>query len=53
MDMCLLHVDVGPVRPVNYACNKCHPWLGVAPAAVGGPAVEGDLPAGEVERVLR
>ena len=53
MDICLLCVDVGPVRPINYARNMHHPWPGAALAAVEGPTVAGDLPAGEAERVLR
>jgi hypothetical protein len=52
-DMCSLCVDVGPVRPTDYARNMCRPQPGAAPAAAGGPAVAGDLPAGEAERVLR
>jgi hypothetical protein len=52
-DMCSLCADVGPVRPADYARNMYCPCLGVAPAAIGGLAVAGDLPAGEVERVLR
>jgi hypothetical protein len=51
--MCLLCADVGPVRPTDYARNRCHPWPGDAPAAAGGPVVAGELPAGEAERVLR
>ena len=31
----------------------CRPWPGAAPATAGGPIVEGDIPVGEVERVLR
>jgi hypothetical protein len=53
MDMCSLCADVGPVQPTDYARNIFHPRPGVAPAAAGGPAVVGDLLAGEVERVLR
>jgi hypothetical protein len=52
-DMCSLCVDVGPVRPADYARNKCCPQLWAAPTTVGGPTIEGDLPAGDVERVLR
>jgi hypothetical protein len=44
---------VGPVRPVDYARNRCRPWPEAAAAAVGGAAVAGNLPAGEAERVLR
>jgi hypothetical protein len=52
-NMYLLHADVGPVRPMDYARNRHHPRPGATPAAAGGPTVAGDLPAGEVERVLR
>jgi hypothetical protein len=52
-DIHLLHADVGPVRPTDYGWNRRCPWLGAAVAAIGGLAVIGDLPAGEVERVLR
>jgi hypothetical protein len=52
-DICLLHADVGPVRPAYYAWNKCHPWPEAVAAAAGGPTVAGNLPAGETERVLR
>jgi hypothetical protein len=48
-----LHADVGPVRPVDYARNRCHPRLEAAAAATGEAAVAGNLPAGEAERVLR
>jgi hypothetical protein len=46
----LLHVDVGPVRPADYAQNRCRPQ---PEAAAGGAAVAGNLPAGEAERVLK
>jgi hypothetical protein len=49
----LLYADVGPVRPADYARNRCFPRLEVAAAAAGGAAVAGNLPTGEVERVLR
>jgi hypothetical protein len=52
-DKHLLHADVGPVRPIDYAWNRCHPWLEATAAAIGGAAVAGNLPAGEAERVLR
>jgi hypothetical protein len=52
-DICLLHVDVGPVRPTDYAQNRCHPWPGAATAAAGGPAVAGYLPVEEAKRVLK
>jgi hypothetical protein len=48
----LLHADVGPVRPVDYAWNMHHPRPEAATDA-GGPTVVGNLPAGEIERVLR
>jgi len=44
---------VGPVRPVDYARNKRRPWLEAATATARGPAVAGNLLAGEAERVLR
>ena len=50
---CLLHVDVGPVRPTDYARNRRHPRLEAAAAAVRGAAIAGNLPAKEAERVLR
>jgi hypothetical protein len=37
IDMCLLCVDVGPVRPTDYARNRHCPRPGAAPAAAGGP----------------
>jgi hypothetical protein len=49
----LLHVDVGPVRPVDYAWNRRRPRSKVAVAAAGGEAVVGNLPIGEAKRVLR
>ena len=52
-DICLLHANVGPVQPANYARNRRRPQLGVVVVVVGGPAVAGDLPVGEAERVLR
>ena len=52
-DMCSLCAYVGLVRPTDYARNRHCPWPGAAPAATRGPAVAGDLPAGEAERVLR
>jgi hypothetical protein len=51
--MCLLCADVGPVRLADYARNKRHPRPRVAPAAAGGLATIVELPAWEVERVLR
>ena len=52
-DIRLLHTDVGPVRPVDYARNRRHPQPEAAVATTGGPAVAGNLLAGEAERVLR
>jgi hypothetical protein len=49
----LLHVDVGPMRPVDYAWNRRRPQPEAVAAAAGGATVAGNLPAGEVERVLR
>jgi hypothetical protein len=49
----LLHADLGPVRPIDYARNRRRPWPEAAVAAAGGAAVAGNLPAGEAERVLR
>jgi hypothetical protein len=53
MDICSLCVDVGPVRPIDYARNKRCPQPGAAPSATRGPTVAGDLPVEEAERVLR
>ena len=53
MGICLLHEDVGPVRPTNYAWNMRHPRPEAAAAATRGAAVAGNLPAGEAERFLR
>jgi hypothetical protein len=52
-DVRLLHEDVGPVRPTDYAQNRHRPWPEAAVATVGGPEVVGNLPVGEAERVLR
>jgi hypothetical protein len=49
----LLHADVGPVRPADYARNRRRPRPEAAATAAGGVAVAGNLPAGEAERVLR
>jgi hypothetical protein len=51
--ICLLHADVGPVRPVDYARNRRHPRPEATASATGGVAVAGNLPAEEAERVLR
>jgi hypothetical protein len=53
IDMCLLCVDVGLVRPADYARNGRHPWSGVAPVVVGGPTIVGEILDGEADRVLR
>jgi hypothetical protein len=42
-NICLLHVDVVPVRPADYARNRHRPQSEVA-ATTGGPAVTGNLP---------
>jgi hypothetical protein len=49
----LLHADVGPMRLVNYARNRCRPWPKAATSVIEGGAVAGNLPVGEAERVLR
>ena len=46
-------VDVGPVRPTNFARNRRHPRPDAAAAAARGVAVAGNPPAGEAERALR
>jgi hypothetical protein len=53
MDGRLLHADVGPMQPTDYARNRCRPWPEAAATAAGGATVAGNLPAEEVERVLR
>jgi hypothetical protein len=52
-DMRLLHADVGPRRPADYAQNMSRPRPEAAAATTGGPTVAGNLPTGETERVLR
>jgi hypothetical protein len=52
-DKRLLHADVGPVQPADYARNRRCPRPEAAAAAAGGAAVAGNLPAREAERVLR
>jgi hypothetical protein len=52
-DMCLLCVDVGPVKPVDYVRNRCHPWPGAAPTPARGPTTTGELPTDEAEKVFR
>jgi hypothetical protein len=49
----VLHADVGPVRPANFARNRRHPRPEAAAAAARGVAVAGNPPAGEAERALR
>lgn len=46
-------MDVGPVRPADYAWNRRRPRPEAAAAASRGAAVAGNLPAGEAERALR
>jgi hypothetical protein len=49
----VLHADVGPVRPANFARNRFRPRPEAAAAAARGVAVAGNPPAGEAERALR
>ena len=49
----VLHADVGPVRPANFAWNRRRPRPEAAAAAARGVAVAGNPPAGEAERALR
>ena len=49
----LMHADVGPMQPADYARNRHRPWPEAAVVVAGGAAVAGNLPAGEAERVLR
>jgi hypothetical protein len=49
----VLHADVGPVRPANFARNRHRPRPEAAAAAARGVAVAGNPPAGEAERALR
>ena len=49
----LLHADVGPVRPTDYARNRRLPRPEAVAAAAGGAVVAGNLPIGEAKRVLR
>jgi hypothetical protein len=49
----VLHADVGPVRPANFARNRRRPRPEAAAAAARGGAVAGNPPAGEAERALR
>jgi hypothetical protein len=48
----VLHADVGPVRPANFARNRRCPRPEAAAAAARGAAVAGNPPAGEAERAL-
>jgi hypothetical protein len=52
-DKRLLHADVGPVRPVDYARNRRHPRPKDMVSTTGGATVAGNLPAREAEMVLR
>jgi hypothetical protein len=52
-DIRLLHADVGPMQPVDYARNRRRPRPEAAAVVAEGLAVAGNLPAGEAERVLR
>jgi hypothetical protein len=47
--ICLLHANVGPMQPADYARNRCHPQPEATAATAEGPTVV----AGEAERVLR
>jgi hypothetical protein len=49
----VLHADVGPVRPANFARNRRCPRPEAAAAAARGVAVAGNPPTGEAERALR
>jgi hypothetical protein len=49
----VLHADVGPVRPANFARNRHRPRPEATAAAARGIAVAGNPPAGEAERALR
>jgi hypothetical protein len=48
----VLHADVGPVRPANFARNRRCPRPEAAAAAASGAAVARNPPAGEAERDL-
>ena len=47
-----LYADVGPVRPADYAQNRRLPRPEAVATTAGEAAVAGNLPTGEVERVL-
>jgi len=49
----VLHADVGPVWPANFARNRRRPQPEAAAATARGVAVAGNPPAGEAERALR
>ena len=49
----VLHADVGPVRPADFARNRRCPRPEATAAATRGVAVAGNPPAGEAERCLR
>ena len=49
----LLHADVGPVRPADYARNRRRPRPEAVAAATGEAVVARNLPVGEAKRVLR
>jgi hypothetical protein len=48
----VLLVDVGPVRPANFAQNRHHPRPETAAATARGVVAAGNPPAGEAERAL-
>jgi hypothetical protein len=52
MDKRLLHADVGPVRPADYAWNRHRPRPEAAAVTAGGETVVGKLPAGDANRFL-
>lgn len=45
-------IDVGPVRPVDFARTRRCPRLEAGLAAAGGPVAAGGPPVGEAHRVL-
>jgi hypothetical protein len=49
----VLHADVGPVRPADFARNRCRPRPEETAIVVRGVAVVGNPLAGEAERCLR
>jgi hypothetical protein len=49
----VLVADVGPVRPANFARNRCRPRPEAAAASARGVVVAGNPPPGEAERALR